>query len=113
MFAPQDVEDEPTLPETSAAEPALVMPSPAMKSSDVATTAVVADSHVADDEMAEETVGSSMPYLVYAVALLFMMTVPCAFYICKGPRWMLLRRFVHKARAGGYRRVNPDDDVEK
>ncbi|KAF8549990.1 hypothetical protein OG21DRAFT_1514603 [Imleria badia] len=101
----QDVEDESTLPEPPSVPE--VIPSPIVKPTDGAP---IAASHVADDA---EGSRPSRPYLLYASVVFFMLTVPCAFYICGGARWLLLRRLIHRARAGGYRRVNVDDDMEK
>lgn len=108
MFIQQDLEGEPTLDETPApdAEVAPVTPAPVTGSTNIPAVAF-------DDGMIEETPNLSPSYLRYAGIVLFMMTVPCAVYVCGGPRLTLLRRLVRKTRAGGYRRVNADDDVEK
>lgn len=109
MFIQQDLEDEPTLTETSlaaAVEVASVTPSPIAPAASTDTFAVV-------DAAAEEIVSFSPPYLLYAGIVLFMLTVPCAVYACGGPRLTLLRRLVRKRRARGYSRVSADDDVEK
>ncbi|KAG6378289.1 peptidylprolyl isomerase B [Boletus reticuloceps] len=95
----EDLEDEPVAP---------VMPM--VKPTEATATAPVAVSHILGDTTIEET---SIPYLLYAAIVFFMLTVPCAFYICGGPRLILLRRLVHKTWAGGYRRVSVNDDVEK
>jgi len=100
----EDLEDEPIV--------APIIPSPILKPTDAAPTAPVVISHFVDDATAEETASPSPPYLWYAGIVFFMLTVPCAFYICGGPRLILLRRLVHKTRAAGYRRVSVDD-VEK
>ncbi|KAF8441626.1 cyclophilin-like domain-containing protein [Boletus edulis BED1] len=97
----EDLEDEPVAPVMP-----MVKPTEATATAPVA----VAVSHILGDTTIEET---SSPYLLYAVIVFFMLTVPCAFYICGGPRLILLRRLVHKTRAGSYRRVSVSDDVEK
>lgn len=113
MFVQQDVEDEPAvLEKPSPAEVAPEVPPPIAKPTDAAPSASVVISHIEDD-MAEDNDKPSPPYLTYAVIVLFMLTVPCTFYICGGPRLILLRRLVHRVRARGYRRVNVDDDLEK
>ena len=103
-FVQQDLADEPTV--------APVIPFPVVKPTDAASTVPVVNSHVEGDAIAEETVHPSPPYLWYASIVFFMLTVPCAVFICGGTRFTLLRRLVHKTRAGGYRRVSVDD-VEK
>jgi len=92
LFIQQDLEDEPTK----------------------ASSTTVAAGLPASTPVAEPTDAlSPPPYLMYAVIVLFMMTVPCAFYLCGGARLTLLRRLVQKLRARRYRRVNRDDDAEK
>lgn len=109
MFIQQDLEDEPTVPETLSVPDVEVAP-PVAKPTDGAPAVA---SIAVDDTMAEETASSSPPYVMYAGIVFFMLTVPCAVYVCGGPRLTLLRRLVRKTRAGGYRRVSADDDTEK
>lgn len=105
----QGVEDEPTVPEMPSAPE--VIPSPIVKPTD---GGAVVTSHFEGDAVADETATPSRPpYLLYAVMVFFMLTVPLGFYICGGARWILLRRLIHRVRARGYRRVNVDDDMEK
>lgn len=105
MFAQQDLEDEPTLTESSPAAAAEVAP--------VTPASVPTDAVPALDATAEETARFSPLYLRYAGIVLLMLTVPCVVYMCGGPRLTLLRRLVRKRRVGSYSRVSVDEDVEK
>ncbi|KAH0827401.1 peptidylprolyl isomerase B [Lanmaoa asiatica] len=108
----EDPQNEPTA-SAAAAEAAPVIPSPIVKPTDAAPAAPAMTLPVVDDATPEETASPLPPYWTYAGIIFFMLTVPCAVYVCGGPRLTLLRRFVRKTRAGGYRRVSVDDDVEK
>ncbi|KAG8220408.1 peptidylprolyl isomerase B, partial [Butyriboletus roseoflavus] len=100
----QDLEDEPTVAETSPAAAVEVVP---------ITPTDAAPATSAETLPVEETAHFSPPYLRYASIVFLVMTVPCVMYICGGLRLILLRRLFRKRRAGSYNRVSVDDDVEK